>query len=269
MKAPCWQSCAHWIVRFLSTSSKATTRKEFVSSLHQAVVEVITLKTSLQSLSTDLSQISYTPDALASIAATTIELDDTGKQIALKYQEAGRETILGALSGNPEDVQDLSVSEAKDFEAEVESLESGNDLASDSGEQAQEVTAHQDNFGAEEADRYQDQAVTENIKVSDGESERSSGDNAGQLDSKTRSSYTVTSLRFLTLPLGSLELRFAVSHGSLKPTALLIQELPGNQKIVSVDRASHTRSPVHLCRDFDAHLQLSLTKQQCKAEKAG
>lgn len=270
MKVGSWWLHADWIFRFLSISSKASTREEFISSLHQAVVEVVTLKTSLQSISTDLSQISYTAEALASIAATAIELNVTGKQIALKYPESGRETILAAFSGNSDHVQDLSVSEQKDFGAEDRSPGTSDDLASGFEGHIQEVQAQQDHFNAGAADEQQNHAVTEDSEEFDEVNERSSAiDSVEQLDPKTRTSYTVTSLKFLTLPLGSLELRFWVSRGSLTPMALLTQYSPDHEKIVSIDRASHTRSPLHLFRDPDACLQLSHSKQQPKAEEVG
>jgi hypothetical protein len=174
------------------------------------VIEVITLKNSMLSKSTDLSHIRYTPDAMASISATVIEQDHAGNHIILKYQDGGREKIIESISAGPEQIWDLPASQAGAADAKVESLEAKDDLGTGFVGRAQKAEAQEDSLDAEAMDEHQ-MRVTENSEGFSAESGRRAEDSVEHLDSKTRTTYAVTSLSFLMLPLQSLELRFSVS----------------------------------------------------------
>ena len=82
----------------MATFEKAFTQNEHLSSLHQAVVEVVTLRDSATVTADDLSRVTYTSEVLAAISSTTIALGETSERITLKYQKDGKQTILEALS---------------------------------------------------------------------------------------------------------------------------------------------------------------------------
>lgn len=248
---------------FLATFERASTREEILSSLHQAVVEVITLRDSIFPLHRDLGHVTYPPAVLASISSTTIDYDSTGRQIVLRYNSGGEQLILEAISdlkkqtlGSP--VSTVStVSTPANADAEVETSETRGDpsSASDQGFQdGQMQEAAPSAHDMEEGQTHISMGSKEESNTESGERHR---DNVEDLPPQKRTSYAVPSADFVTMPLEPLELRFAVS--SLDPISLtvLIQCPPDHQAVVPADGISHTRSSHNPSKDFKAHLQLS------------
>ncbi len=89
---------------YLTTFEKASSQKEILSALHQAVVEIVTLRDSSLPLTYDLSHVAYNPDALAVLSGTLIEFDHNSKQTVLKYKDGGKRSILDAIHSN--DIQE-------------------------------------------------------------------------------------------------------------------------------------------------------------------
>ena len=171
------------------------------------MIEVVTLKNSMLSKSTDLGHIRYTPDALELISTTAIELDDTGNQIMLNYQSGRREKILESFNKT----WNLADSQAGNADVKVENSEiSNDDLGTGVEEQAQEPQSRQDTLDAEVVDKHQTHTMvnTDGLHEASG---RSHVNSAVDVDPKPPKPYAVTSLNFLTLPLESGELRFSVS----------------------------------------------------------
>jgi hypothetical protein len=249
-------NCADEGFSFLTTFEKATTRDEILSSLHQAVVEVITLRDSTSSLSGDLGHVEYVPEALASISRTAIELDDTGTQIVLKYGDGGRESILAAIGGLNE-TPNPAVAVPKSAGAEVEGSEAKEDFGSVPDESFREVQMKEAGPVARDMGKGQSRTFMSDNKEVDDRDGRSYKDYIGDLSPQKRIPYTGISPNFVTFPLDSPELLFAVSCH--RPLCLLVltQMLSDHQAGVPVDRTSPTRSPFDAVQEFEDGVQLS------------
>jgi hypothetical protein len=248
--------CADEGFSFLATFEKASTRDEILSSLHQAVVEVVTLRNSTSSLPGDLNLVTYTPEALASISSTAIELDHTGAHIVLKYGDGGRESILAAIGGLNE-TRNPAFAVPKNAGSGVENSEAGEDFSSKYAEGLREVETKEAGLLAQDVDKGQSRTFLgheEEVGNRDGKSYK---DYIGDLSPQRRIPYTGISPNFVTFPLESPELLFAVSGHSSFRGVVLTQTLPDYQAGVPIDRTSLTRSPSDTVQDFEDGIQLS------------
>ena len=183
----------------MSTSNKATAREEVLSLMHQAVVEVVTLNDAMPPRSRDLGQIQYTPDVMASISSTVIDLDITGKHIVLRYQRGGREKIIRGIRCGLHENRSSPVSEEQDAEAGMQ------------------YTSARENGG--------ERHIHDETENEEGSNDMTGGRlrvTTEHPDSTGSISHKVTYVSFLMLPMDPLELRFSVSRYSPVFPALLI-----------------------------------------------
>jgi hypothetical protein len=248
--------CADEGFSFLATFEKASTRDEILSSLHQAVVEVVTLHNSMSSLPGDLNRVTYTPEALASISSTAIELDDTGAHIVLKYGDGGRESILAAICGLNE-TRNPAFAMPKDAGSGVEDSEAREDFGSKHAEAFREVETKGAALVAQDVDKGQSRTFMGHKKEVGNGDGKSYEDYIEEISPQKRIPYTGISPNFVTFPLESPELLFAVSDHRSFFGVVLTQTLPDHQAGVPVDRTSLTRSPSDTVQDFEDGVQLS------------
>jgi len=86
----------------LAKPGKPVGQEKILSLLHQAVVEVVTLRDSAScTLSFDLRHVTYPPAALASISNAAIAYCDIKQEIILRHVEGGELNILEAITSRP------------------------------------------------------------------------------------------------------------------------------------------------------------------------
>lgn len=196
---------------YLATFEKATTHNEILSALHQAVVEVVTLNDNISLLSNDLFQTTHTQEASAVISSTSIELDNTGKQLVLRYEDGAKEKILDSICGgfakrftSPDHMPPTSDG------VEVQISETSKDLDGRSNHSSRtgQMRASQ---AVEEVEGNEQYSRMGEDKPFDG-NEESSMDTVSSPPFRRRIPYPVVSLDFLTLPVESPEQRFYVSN---------------------------------------------------------
>ena len=238
----------------MATFERASTREEILSSLHQSVVEVLTLGHST-SPSYNLGLINYKPEALAAINSTAIEFDDTGKQIVLKYKNGGKQLILEAISGHDKSLSS-PVSAPENADPEAESSEAMEELSAVPDQSFQELQLQEADVAAQDMNEGHTQTPVGNKEDSNARNGNDYKENVGDLRPQKRIAYDVTSLDFITMPLEPLQLRFSVSSSS-KSLTVLTQWLSDHQAVVPADRTSHTRSSDNLFQDSRTHLPLS------------
>lgn len=202
---------------YLATFEKASFQKGILSALHQAVVEVVTLRDSSLPLTYDLGHVAYRPDALAALSTTIIEFDHTSKQVVLKFRDDGRWSILEAIQGS--DLQE-SISPHGSVpmhaDAEVEVLEANTDvtlIAPD--QQSQELRWHEAGSPAQDMEDGQIHTFVSRKEEMDNGNGKEHKNIVEDLSPQKRTAYAVTSADFITMPLEPLELRFAVSPHKL------------------------------------------------------
>lgn len=187
-------------------SDKATTQEDFLSSTHQAMVEVLTLKASTPSLPSSLGNITYTPDALATISNTTIELNENGRDYILGYENGGQEIILDAIGNSIDSSSHASSQRSEDAGALLASSDAGQDRKEEVKEDLQKRShTHEDAL---------DPLLLSEQEVNEPHQENGGGSING-FSPRKRSSYTVNSLDFLSLPLECPKLRFLVSPATI------------------------------------------------------
>ncbi|KAF7502603.1 hypothetical protein GJ744_005444 [Endocarpon pusillum] len=197
---------------YLAAFEKASSWKEILSALHQAVVEVVTLRDSRLPLTYSLGHIAYKPDVLAALSTTTIEFDYHSKQIVLKYKDGGRRLMVEAILGD--DLQrSISPYEpvAETTYAEVPALEANGDTTFTAPDQeSQELRSQEADFPGQDIEydgTHTFVATKEEMNNGNGDQYKN---NIEDLPPQKRTAYTVTSADFITMPLEPLELRFAV-----------------------------------------------------------
>jgi hypothetical protein len=203
----------------LARFEKATAREEFLSSLHQAVVEVATLANSTSSLPIDLTRVTYSPQGLDAISKTVIELDETGKQIALSYDDRGKETIAEAAKKSARAKRHLPVSAAEGRSADATDSAFNDAFDTSVEEGLQDLPKEQAVSGLKESESYSMADAIEGFR--DG-NEVNYNDTTEDSNPKRRTPYAVTSPDFLSLPLESTKLRFSVRYQNASSLAMLI-----------------------------------------------
>lgn len=205
------------VTSYLAVFEKASSRKEILSALHQAVVEVVTLRDSSLPLTYSLGHVTYKPDALAALSTTIIEFDHHSKQMVLKYKDGGRQSIIEAIRG--EDLQ-ASISPYESVPettyAEMQALEANGDTTFTAPDQEfQESQLQEAKFPGQdmEDDRIHTFVATKE-EMNNGNGEEHKND-IEDVSLQKRTAYPVTSADFLTMPLEPLQLRFAVSTHKL------------------------------------------------------
>lgn len=167
-------------------------------------MEVITLRDSGIPLSSNLSHFTYTPEVTSLVSKTRVELDETSGKLALTYVPGGRKAILEAIRGlkqnssPPVSHSKIADSEATEILTSASEVDS-QDVQIDQGNQ--QVQSPEENQALELIDTEED--VVDNIIESNIHGVR-------EHLPHQRISYTVASPKFVTLPLGSPQLRFAV-----------------------------------------------------------
>jgi hypothetical protein len=226
VQVPICCECTDQVHRFIGAFEKATTPEEILSSLHQAVVEVMTLEKSTSPSLADLGKATtYTPDTWFCISSTRLELEGSGNGILARYQDGGKESILDGIKGSvarsqapPTAVIDAEIESADGFILKRQSELPVGD--------AQRVASAASGAPAASSNTAASPAPTPPAARLDSEGEAAFGsedflveDRGGDGDVvfgddvvvQKRKSYAVTSSDFLSLPLDSLGLRFAVS----------------------------------------------------------
>lgn len=175
------------------------------------MVEVVTVQDGMTSVSSDLGHIVYTPDALASISSTAIEVDTSGKLMVLKYKEGGKGNILNAVSSSLNQSLAPPTSVLEDADAGAQSSDSGEDLNTEGQDSFDEAQMHQAASAATDVEDDQTRSTMDDAEESHDRSLATHQERNDGLMPQKRLPYTVTSTDFLTLPLGPPELRFRVS----------------------------------------------------------
>jgi hypothetical protein len=235
----------------LATSEKPFVKGKILSLLHQAVVEIVTLRDSaLFTLSFDLSHVTYPAAVLASISNTTIHYDDINKQIFLKYEMDGEQSILQAIAAVTHTpgshVSTLSTSKNAEVGAKAEKSDlSGNptqalDKTVDDGQMMETTLAAQDiNKSVDDGQMVETiltaQDIDKSVDGDDGqmmettltvrdvikeptqlskpiiESEKGQGDGVEELPTQKYTSDANPYPTFVEMPFEPLDFRFAVS----------------------------------------------------------
>ena len=202
---------------YLAAFEKASSRKEILSALHQAVVEVVTLRDSRLPLNYGLGHVAYKPDALAALSTTIIEFDHHSKQIVLKYKDGGRQSIVEAIRGD--DLQEpISPYESvpENTYAEVQALEANGDITFTApGQESQELRSEEAGFPGQDMEDGRVHTLVATKEDMDNGHGVEYKNNVEDISPQKRTAYAVTSADFITMPLEPLELWFAVSTHKL------------------------------------------------------
>ena len=83
--------------RFFGMRIQATTDEQFLSALHQGVVEIFTLRDASFPAPPEIGYVPYTPETMTYIANTAIKSGSSDGLITLDYPENARDSILGAI----------------------------------------------------------------------------------------------------------------------------------------------------------------------------
>lgn len=194
----------------MDTFEKAVSGEEFLSALHQALVEVLILGDSSFHQLSGLGHVTYTPEDLASISGASIELDQTGSQIILRHSDAAKRSVMEALRSCHENLS-TTAPIPETAEAEVQSSEASRDLSAAHDGNLLHLKTQETSPAAREVEEGQTGAFMDEEGEASDQYGRSHMGNMGEPFPQKRIPYTVTSLGFLRLPLEPIELRFSVS----------------------------------------------------------